>query len=298
MRYQVTSFLSYLREQKQYADNTIAAYQNDLSQFIDFVAARSPSPINDWVEVNAALLNAFIDYLDEQHYAQSTITRKIATIKSLYNYLNLLISRVLVSKNMVKLRLKRQQPKALSEEDVARLLSIPGQNQTPKAQRDYALLSLLYETGMRVSEAVMLRVDSIDAVNKAIECGEDTRSTRQIPLSDGMVTLLKSYLNDSRTQLTKNGNERALFVNHRGSPLTRQGLWLIIKSHAEAAGLTVSVTPNILRHSFAVRFLKRGGSVQELQKLLGHANLATTQIYILNPDGVERAPSADGGSPQ
>src|SRR5690242_12193996 len=137
MKHQVTSFLSYLREQKQYADNTIAAYQNDLNQFIDFVAARSPTPINDWAEVTAALLNAYIDYLDDQHYAQSTITRKIATIKSLYNYLNLPISRVLVPKNIVKLRLKRQQPKALSEDAVARLLSIPGQNQTPKAQRDY-----------------------------------------------------------------------------------------------------------------------------------------------------------------
>jgi len=296
MKHQVMSFLSYLREQKHYADNTIAAYQNDLSQFIDFVAACSPTPVNDWVEVNATLLNAYIDYLDDQHYAQSTITRKIATIKSLYNYLNLPISRVLVSKNMVKLRLKRQQPKALSEDDIAHLLSIPGQRQTPKAQRDYVLLSLLYETGMRVSEAVMLRVDSIDATNKTIECGEDSRNMRRLPLSDGMVTLLQGYLIDSRTQLTKNGSERALFVNHRGSPLTRQGLWLIIKSHAEAAGLTIPVTPNVLRHSFAARFLRQGGSVQELQKLLGHANLATTQIYILNPDS--ELPSLSGNGDQ
>ncbi|MCC7448072.1 MAG: tyrosine-type recombinase/integrase [Anaerolineae bacterium] len=294
MKSQVTSFLNYLREQKHYANNTIAAYQNDLSQFIDFVAVRSATPINDWVEVNAALLTAYIDYLDELHYAQATITRKIATIKSLYNYLNLPISRVLVSKHMVKLRLKRQPPKALSEEEVARLLSIPGQRQTPKAQRDYILLSLLYETGMRVSEAVMLRVDSIDAVNKVVECGEDNRSMRQIPLSEEMIARLQSYLTNSRTQLTKNGNEHALFVNHRGSPLTRQGLWLIIKSHAQTAGLETPVTPNILRHSFAVRFLKRGGSVQELQKLLGHANLATTQIYILNPGGDNTPPSDNG----
>ncbi len=288
MKLQVTSFLHYLREQKQYADNTITAYQNDLSQFIEFMATHSATPIQDWVEVNAALLNAFLDYLDEQHYAQSTITRKIATIKSLYNYLNLPISRILVSPNRVKLRLKRQQPKALPEEDIAHLLSIPGQRQSPKALRDYALLNLLYATGMRVSEAVMLRVDSIDLVNKVVECGEDSRNTRQIPLPDEVLPLLQRYLTDSRAHLTKNGNERALFVNHRGGPLTRQGLWLIIKSYAEAAGLTTPVTPNVLRHSFALHFLKQGGSAQELQKLLGHANLATTQIYILNPDDGNR----------
>lgn len=284
MKHQVASFLSYLREQKQYADNTIAAYQNDLNQFIEFSASRSSIPMNDWIEVNSTLLTAYIDYLIEQHYAQSTITRKIATIKSLYNYLNLPINRILLSKNVVKLRLKRQQPKVLSEEDVARLLSIPGQTQSPKALRDYTLLSLLYATGMRVSEAVTLRLESVDPVNKVIECGEDSRSLRQIPLTDATLALLQSYLADSRNHLAKNGKERALFVNHRGSPLTRQGLWLIIKSYAEAAGLTISVTPNVLRHSFAVRYLKQGGSVQELQKLLGHANLATTQIYILNPD--------------
>ncbi len=290
MRTQTASFLQYLREVKHYANNTIAAYQNDLTQFIQFADAWGGKPLDQWSEISVDLINAYIDSLCKEQYASSTITRKIATIKSLLNYLSAPGAGYgSLSKNLAKLQVVKQRPKSLTTEEVDRLLAMPsrGNPSSPRALRDCALLNLLYTTGMRVTEVVTLTLDAVHLDEGYLIGGENERQSRQIPLPEATVVLLHRYLADGRPRLTQDRGLRALFVNHRGKQLTRQGLWLIIKEYAEAAGLGTKVTPHTLRHSFAMHRLQQGAELREVQHLLGHASISTTQIYTRRPGNGE-----------
>jgi integrase/recombinase XerD len=296
MRSQTASFLQYLHEVKHYADNTIAAYQNDLAQFIQFADSWGGVPIHQWSDISVDLINAYIDSLCKEQYASSTITRKIATIKSLLNYLNAPgAGRSGLSKSLAKLHVVKQRPKSLTIEEVDRLLATPcsGDPNSPRVLRDCMLLKLLYATGMRVTEVVMLSVDAVHLDEKYLVGGENERQSRKIPINDETVALLRHYLANARPRLTHDTNLRALFVNHRGKQLTRQGLWLIIKAYAEEAGLTTRVTPHTLRHSFAMHRLQQGAELREIQQLLGHASISTTQVYTRKPSdgGPEPAPT-------
>lgn len=282
MKTQTSSFLQYLREVKHYAANTIAAYQNDLTQFIKFADSWGPAPLQEWSEISVEMINAYIDLLCREQYASSTITRKIATIKSLLNYLNSPnTGRSTLSKNLSKLQVIKQQPKALNPDEIVRLLDMPlqGNPLSLRALRDSAMLHLLYATGMRVTEVVMLDLNALQFTEKYIICGENERQMRHVPIDQETIDLLNRYLNDGRVHLTQDQSQHALFVNHRGKRLTRQGLWLIIKAYAEAAGLGTSVTPHTLRHSFAMHHLQQGVELREVQQLLGHASISTTQVY-------------------
>jgi integrase/recombinase XerD len=282
MKSQTASFLQYLREVKHYAANTIAAYQNDLTQFIKFADSWGGAPIQEWSEISVELINAYIDLLCREDYASSTITRKIATIKSLLNYLNSPNSgRNSISKSLAKLQVIKQQPKSLSPDQVERLLSMPiqGNSLSLRALRDSAMLNLLYATGMRVTEVVTLDLDAMHLDEGYIICGENVRQLRRVPIDPATIETLNHYLADGRVHLTQDQNQHALFVNHRGKRLTRQGLWLIIKAYAESAGLGNAVTPHTLRHSFAMHRLQGGAELREVQQLLGHASISTTQVY-------------------
>jgi integrase/recombinase XerD len=155
------------------------------------------------------------------------------------------------------------------------------QGNTPKHLRDTALLNMLYATGMRVSEVVFLQMDDVDLGNKLllVTVREGEGRSREVPLNKEMHKILEVYLAEGRPYLVKDPKETALFLNHRGQQLTRQGLWLIIKSYAREAELSSEVTPHTLRHSFAAHKLNSGSDLEEVQKLLGHANISTTQIY-------------------
>jgi integrase/recombinase XerD len=295
MRSQTASFLQYLREVKHYADNTIAAYQNDLSQFIQFADNWGVAPVHQWSDINVDLINAYIDSLCKDQYASSTITRKIATIKSLLNYLNAPgAGRSGLSKSLAKLHVVKQRPKSLAIDDVDRLLAMPckGNPNSPRVLRDCALLNLLYATGMRVTEVVTLTMDAVHLDDGYLICGENDRHSRKIPLNEPTIALLRRYQVDGRPRLTQDTDLRALFVNHRGKQLTRQGLWLIIKAYAEEAGLTTKVTPHTLRHSFAMHRLQQGAELREIQQLLGHASISTTQIYTRKPGNGDSDPLA------
>jgi integrase/recombinase XerD len=282
METQRAAFLQYLREVKHYAQNTIAAYDNDLSQFIRFADTWGQAPIKQWSDISVELVNAYIASLSEAQYASSTITRKVATIKSLLNYLNSPATRRNpLSKQLSKLRVVKQQPKSLTPDEVERLLHVPAQHgvNSPRTLRDCALLAVLYATGMRVTEAVTLDVSDLHLDEGYLICAEDGRQARRIPIDQGVVALLRRYLSEARPRLIRHAEATALFVNHRGKRLTRQGLWLIIKAHAEAAGLGSKVTPHTLRHSFAMHRLQQGAELREIQHLLGHASPSTTQVY-------------------
>ncbi len=286
MQSQALTFLQYLRDVKHYAENTIAAYQSDLAQFTQFANQWSEGPVQEWADVSVNLINSYIDCLCREGYASSTVIRKVATIKSMLNYLHTPGGgRSSLVKKLAKLSLAKQQPKSLSVSQVDQLLQMPGKDQpdSPRSLRDTALLRVLYATGMRVTEVVTLSMDALNLDGGYLICHEGERQARQIPLDAETVAILCRYLTEARPRLVSAPEMRILFTNHRGKPLTRQGLWLILKGYAEAAGLGTSVTPHTLRHSFAMHRLQQGVELREVQHLLGHASISTTQIYMRDP---------------
>lgn len=282
MEEQLFAFLSYLEREYRYSENTIAAYRNDLSQFLEFVEGQSGSKLADWSAVTDKDIEGYLVYMKhkDQPYASSTIARKVAAIKSFYNYLT---AQGLVEVNPTldidSPKVKKRLPQTLSLEEVERLLEAPAGSNSPKSLRDITLLNILYETGMRVTEVVSIQLEDVDLPRSILSSPTRQGEAREIPLEKDTRTLLTVYLEEGRPQLAKDKQERALFLNHRGEKLTRQGLWLIIKGYARQAGLNAEVTPHTLRHSFAVHRLSKGSKLEDIQRLLGHANISTTQIY-------------------
>lgn len=276
MRQEIERFLHHLRGEKSYSENTISAYRNDLDQFLNFVASR----VSDWKEVQHGDLTAYVNELKKRKYASSTLARKIAAVKSFFHYL--VQSGLMEDDPSVMLdspKVQKRLPKILSYEEVEALLNEPAESGNPKSLRDKAFLELLYASGMRVSELVSLNIDDIDLENNVIQCAGKAEKRRILPLKERVGYALKAYLERGRPALVHEEQEKALFLNHRGRRLTRQGLWLIIKSHVKAVGLDAEVTPHTLRHSFATHMLRGGTDLSTIQKLLGHANISTTQIY-------------------
>lgn len=272
----LSAFLEYLAQVQGYSDNTIAAYRNDLSQFIAFLGR---IPISEWKRVDETLVQEFVTILHEQNYASSTVARKIAALKSFFHYL---CDRQLIDSDPTRIiespQVKKQLPKSLTTPQVEKLLVAPSDDGSPKSLRDRALLSLLYDTGIRVTEAVSLSIEHINPEEGYIICQTGNERPRKLSLSSEVLESLNAYADKGRPKLIKDSDETAFFLNHRGERLTRQGLWLIIKVYAKKAGLR-KVTPHTLRHSFAAHKISKGADLKQVQKMLGHANISTTQVY-------------------
>ena len=159
------------------------------------------------------------------------------------------------------------------------LLEQPTREKTIESRRDEAMLQLLYATGMRASELMSLDLKDINLADREVHVFGKGRKERLMPVYTQAVKVLETYLRDARPKLVRNKDENAVFLNHLGGRLTRQGFWQILKQYAKAAGITSPVTPYTLRHSFATHMLNGGADLRTLQELLGHANIATTQIY-------------------
>jgi integrase/recombinase XerD len=271
----------------------VAAYRNDLNQFLRFV--RDKKKIDNWADVSAQIINDDIFDLKNRKkpYAPSSIARKVAAIKSFFNYLH---ARNKISENPTtdidSPKVKKQLPKTLETEEIEDLLKGPMSGTSPKHLRDAALLNMLYATGMRVSEVVFLQMEDVNLQDSTLYVAvrEGEGRTRTVPVHEELQEILVDYIENGRPNLLKNPQETALFLNHRGQQLTRQGLWLIIKAYARDAHLVSEVTPHTLRHSFAAHKLEEGSDLEEVQKLLGHANISTTQIYTQ----LEEAPEEQG----
>lgn len=283
MREQIEAFLNSLREEKGYSNNTIVAYRNDLGQFHDFLVQKMGAAC--WGEVGKEHLFSYVGCLRNDHeYASATVARKVAATKSLFRFLaDSGLVKEDPSATLDSPKVRKYLPTAISEAEVERLLRAPAKSDSVRGHRDCALLELLYATGMRVSEVVALDVNDVDLQDGAVHCTNRIGKTRErfIPIYQRAADALRAYLEHSRDKLLRQGDgqEKALFLNHRGHRLTRQGLWLIIKKYVEDAGITSPVTPHTLRHSFATHLLNGGADVREVQGLLGHANVSTTQVY-------------------
>ncbi|MFQ5610786.1 MAG: tyrosine recombinase [Anaerolineae bacterium] len=283
----IQDFLRFLDAEKGYAENTVAAYRNDLGQFTRYANELGQEKDNfRWADIDRAAITTYITHLQEQGYTSSTVARKVAAIKSFFHFL--------VAEGTVKddptatldsPKVKKRPPKAISTGEIEQLLEAPTTGSGPKAQRDHALLELLYASGTRVTELVSLNIEDV-GIDSDSNSGEvhvynkkNPAKKRTIPISGSALQALRTYLERGRLQLVRTPDEEALFLNHRGQRLTRQGLWLIIKRYVEMVGISEEVTPHTLRHSFAAHKLSQGKSLQDIQKLLGHANISTTQVY-------------------
>jgi integrase/recombinase XerD len=280
MEEQLLAFLKFLQQEYNYSSNTIAAYKNDLGQFVSYLQDNNLNSTGSWQSIGADKINGYVTYMKNQPYASSSVARKVAAVKSFFNYLE---TNQIIQENPTtdidSPKVKKRLPKTLSAEEVERLLEAPANKKSPKNLRDMALLNMLYSTGMRVTEVVSLRLEDVDLENQVLYCPGKDHQIRELPFDQETEEILENYIEEGRPFLVKDKDETAMFLNHRGQQLTRQGLWLIIKAYAKEADLSVAVTPHTLRHSFAAHKLNSGSDLQEVQKLLGHANISTTQIY-------------------
>lgn len=276
MRASVDNFVQHLRTERGLSKNTLAAYRSDLRQFETFL---HKAGYGDW-DIPPKVIRSFMTDLIQREYRQTSRARKLAAVKALYRYL--LSSEAVTTDptaGMDGARVARRRPRIISTAEVERLLEQAADASTPERMRDRAMLEALYATGMRVSELVELNVDDVDCWAREIVLGRHGANARTVPLSERAAEALQAYLTNGREKLLRRVDEPAVFLNHRGNRLTRQGFWLIVKAYAKRSNIETPITPHTLRHSFAAHRLQGDSSVREVQKLLGHASPATTQIY-------------------
>ena len=281
MKQAVEQFLNYATVERGLSPNTIAAYRNDLSQFVDFLQSRDSSLQGNgsWKRIGTDALTAFVLDLHERGYSDKTKTRKVASTKALFGFL---LEEGVIDKNPMEdfasPGVGESLPETLSVEEVEALLSVE-KALTPMSLRDRAMIEIMYATGVRVSELVSLDIDDVDLDENFVRCMGKGSKERIIPVHDEAVEAVRVYLQDGRESLAGPAAGRALFVSRKGGRLTRQALWLILKGRAQAAGIERKITPHTLRHSFATHLLIGGAQLRHVQELLGHASITTTQVY-------------------
>ena len=278
----VANFLHYMTVERGASPNTLAAYRNDLDQLTEFLQPGNGASNERiaWKEVTEQTISDYILYLRGLGYSETTRARKIASTKSLFGFL--VDDGVLEGNpttNVSAPRVGRSLPKALSIEEVDRLLAAPGEVHTPEAIRDQAMLELLYASGMRVSELLSLDLEDASIEAGTVRCFGKGGKERVVPIHSQATEAVRYYVEEVRPGLLGSKSNTALFLNRRGNRLTRQGFWLILKGYCQRAGLKGKITPHTLRHSFATHLLHGGAPLRHVQELLGHASINTTQVY-------------------
>jgi integrase/recombinase XerD len=297
MEQQISIFLDQLARAQGRAQNTIAAYRNDLEQFAEFLQTEVTPPIREWTALTPELLEEYLRFLDQhpKQYTPATVARKLAALKRFCEYLHQTDQIESNFARAVRLpKVAKGLPHAMRTEEISRLLAEPARHHSPHALRDRALLETLYATGMRVSELVDLDLADLDLAARQIRCGVNEKHKRTVHLPEPAAAALTTYLEEGRLDLVVDRHEAALFLNHRGQRLTRQGLWLIIKRYVEQVGIETPVTPHTLRHSFAAHLLNSGAALREVKERLGYAHLSSTQVYQQVANGVSAELVIDG----
>lgn len=270
-------FLHYLIVERGLSNNTIESYRRDLKKYIFYLKEVAGCP--DLNIVKRETINAFLYFLKDEGKATSTIARSTASIRTFHQFL--LRDQILShdpSHHIGVPKMGRHLPKVLSMKEVEQLLASPS-GDTPFVHRDKAMLEVLYATGMRVSELINLNLEDIHLTMGFLRCFGKGNKERIIPLGRVAVQALEYYIDQARTKLIKQNDTEALFLNHHGKRLSRQGFWKILKGYTKEAGIKKELTPHTLRHSFATHLLENGADLRSVQEMLGHADISTTQIY-------------------
>ena len=276
---EIDTFVNHLAVERGLSANTLAAYRNDLSALAKFQCPKN-KPAISWGSVKERDIRNFLDDLDKRGYSLATKSRKIASAKSFFNFLK---SEGIIHNNLMdEVRQPRSGqvlPKALSIEEVDLLLNFKSEKQSTEDLRDGVMVELMYAAGLRVSELVGLNVRDVDLDVGSVRTIGKGYKERIIPLYETAVESISEYVTIIRPIHSQSQKQEALFLNRRGSRLTRQAVWLRLRKLAITVGISDKITPHMLRHSFATHLLHGGASLRHVQELLGHSNIATTQIY-------------------
>jgi len=265
------SFLDHLYIEKGLSQNTVKAYETDISAFINWIKENTKLKLKDIKEEN---INKYISYLFELNLKSSSVNRKISSIKSLYMFL--------VKKNILKNspvnevispKQEKYLPFSMSEDEVDKLLNSPKPSNKIE-KRDKAMIEMLYATGMRISELVNLKITDIDTQRCVVKVLGKGSKERLIPFGEAALESLNAYLSDREESTSKE-----IFLSNRRTKISRIAFWHRIKLYLSRENLKNSISPHTLRHAFATHLLNRGADLRSVQLLLGHSDLSTTQIY-------------------
>jgi integrase/recombinase XerD len=268
-------YLDHLRVERRLAGHTLESYARDLRALAEFSAGKARQPET----LDRQALEAFVRQRMASGLSPRSVARSVAAIRGYYRFL--VVDRRLDESPADDLRPPSAWPalpKFLSIEEVDALISVPDVS-TPRGLRDRAMIELLYATGMRVSELISVRAADLHLDEEYLTCIGKGNKERLIPIGAQAAAWLLRYQRDGRPAILKGRSAPRLFVNVRGRPLGRVGFWKILKGYGRQAALPPSLSPHVLRHSFATHLLERGADLRAIQMMLGHADLSTTQIY-------------------
>jgi len=277
-------FLDHLAVERGVAPNTVVAYRRDLRLYLAHLTERGiVDPTNvgerDIAEFLATLKES--EYAPGKRYSSATVARVLAAVRGFHRFLvREGISTADPAEPVGSPRVPRSLPRAMSLEEVERLLAAVPEDGSIAA-RDYAILELLYAAGLRISELTALDIDDLDLDERTVRCLGKGSKERIVPLGRAAVDAIGRYLKQARPELARPLSGAAVFLNARGTRLTRQGCWKLLKKHAARADLRRRVSPHTLRHSFATHLIDGGAEIRVVQELLGHASVSTTQVYTL-----------------
>ena len=274
MEEDIKDFIGYYKETKRASDNTLQSYKRDLMKMYKFMTMKGIDKASDITVTN---VNAYLMYLEKEGLSSSTISRNIASMRAFFRYL--LKNRKIDYEPVEFVKspsIEKKLPVVLSVEEVDKLLGQLG-DKTLKEVRDKAMIELMYATGIRVSEIINLKLTAVHMDMEYIEC-KDEKKERIIPFGKSAKKALEKYLTEARKEMVKDECEY-FFVNCKGSKMSRQGFWKIIKLYGEKAGIKGEITPHIIRHSFAAHLIANGAELGVVKEMMGHSDIASTQIY-------------------
>jgi integrase/recombinase XerC len=260
-------FISYLEIEKNYSPHTVLNYRIDLEEFFKFIG---PMPVQ---QVDYLLLRKFLAQLRSKQHRSRTLARKLSSLRSFLKFLH---REGFIQENPAVLlmspKLEKTLPKFLTEDEINKFIEAPSLK-TPSGKRDRAILETLYSTGIRVSELVGLNADQVDLIGNVVKVAGKGKKERLVPIGDKALDSIRVYLQ------SRQHRSSALFLNKSGTRLSDRSVRNIVNKYIKAISLTRSISPHVLRHSFATHLLNRGADLRSVQELLGHVNLSTTQIY-------------------
>ncbi|MEB5761028.1 site-specific tyrosine recombinase XerD [Staphylococcus haemolyticus] len=272
----IEEYLKFIQIEKGLSENTIGAYRRDLKKYQLYMQEQKIAHIDF---IDRQTIQECLGSLIDQGASAKSIARFISTIRSFHQFA---LREKYAAKDPTVLietpKYEKKLPDVLEVEEVIQLLETPDLTKN-NGYRDRTILELLYATGMRVTELIQIEIDDVNLIMGFVKVFGKGNKERIIPLGDTVIEYLDTYINTVRTQLLKKTVTNVLFLNLHGRPLTRQGIWKLIKQYGLRANITKTLTPHTLRHSFATHLLENGADLRAVQEMLGHSDISTTQLY-------------------
>jgi integrase/recombinase XerC len=279
MQTHINSFLRYLAVDRNYSVHTLAAYEDDLRQFLEFLAQADRAGIVDPRDIDRAAIRNFLASLIERKFAKPSVARKLACLKSFFRFLRKTgVIEGNPAANIVTPKREKRLPRFLDEKSVSLLMEQPDRS-TPTGKRDAAILEVFYSTGVRLGELIALRLGDVDFANGTIKVTGKGSKQRIVPLGRTAGLALREYI-AARSELAVARHLPAnVFITVRGNPMNPKGVNILVNSYIGRVSELEKKSPHVLRHTFATHMLDRGADLRAVKELLGHESLSTTQLY-------------------